>query len=103
LQVPIFFNYASCKSHGKKIEFFTVRVEGTGSLKGFVVVVAAAAVVVQDVDVDDDHNLFVVLNTKLSFTNTVKRAVIIIIELLGHQKLRIWNYPSCTSYLTCYI
>jgi hypothetical protein len=101
LQVPIFYNYASCKSHGKKIEYCTVRVEGTGSdfsRKWFVVVVAAA--VVRDVDADD--NLFVVLNTKLSFTNTVGRTVIII-EFLGHQKLRIWNYPFCASYLTCYI
>ena len=46
--------------------------------------------------------LFVVLNTKLSFTNTVRRAVIII-ELSGHQKLRIWNCPFSTSYLTYYI
>ena len=109
LQFPIFLNYAACKSHGKKIMYFTVRVEGTGShfsLKWFVVVVVVVVVVVAAAaavqDADADHTLFVVLNTKLSITNTVGRAVIII-ELLGHQKLRIWNYPFCASYLTCYI
>jgi len=59
----------------------------------FVVVVAYA---------DNDHTLFIVLNTKLFFTNTIGRGFIII-EPLGHQKLRIWNYPFCTSYPTCYI
>lgn len=73
--------------------------QGHFSLKWFIVVAAA---VVQDADAGDDDNLFVVLNAKLSFTDTVGSAVIII-ELLGHQKLRIWNYPFCTSYLTCYI
>jgi hypothetical protein len=54
-------------------------------------VVTPAAAVFQDADTDDDHTIFAVSNTKLSFTNTVGRAVIII--ELGHQKFRIWKYP----------